>query len=52
VVAEQSEVNKVVSNVRREARGHFRNKEKECLKDKIKELESSRIRKSDTSIGT
>jgi hypothetical protein len=41
VVAGPSEVNKVVSNVRREARGHFRNKERENLKDKIKELESN-----------
>jgi hypothetical protein len=27
-----------LNNVRREARRYFRNKKKECLKDKIKEL--------------
>jgi hypothetical protein len=30
-----------LSNVRREASGHFRNKEKEYLKDKINDLESN-----------
>jgi hypothetical protein len=30
-----------LSNVRREASRHFRNKEKEYLKDKINELESN-----------
>jgi hypothetical protein len=29
-----------LSDVRREASGHFRNKERECLKDRINELES------------
>jgi hypothetical protein len=27
-----------VTNIRSEARGHFRNKKRECLKDKINEL--------------
>jgi hypothetical protein len=30
-----------LSNVRREASGHFRNKKREYLKDKVNELESN-----------
>jgi hypothetical protein len=40
-----------MSNVRREASRHFRNKKMEYLKDKINELESNRTRTSETCIG-
>jgi hypothetical protein len=39
-----------LSDVRREASRHFRNKKREYLKDKINELESNRIRISETCI--
>jgi hypothetical protein len=38
-------------NLRREAGTLFRNKRREYLKDKINELESVRIRTSETSVG-
>jgi hypothetical protein len=40
-----------LSDVRPEASRHFRNKKREYLKDKINELESNRIRTSETCIG-
>jgi hypothetical protein len=40
-----------LSDVWQEASSHFRNKEREYLKDKINELESNRIRTSGTCIG-
>jgi hypothetical protein len=39
-----------LSNVRREASRHFRNKKRECLKDKINEIELKG--KNKTCIGT
>jgi hypothetical protein len=40
-----------LSDVRREASRHFRRKKRGYLKDKINELESNRIRTSETCIG-
>jgi hypothetical protein len=40
-----------LTDVRREASRHFRNKEREYLEDKINGLESVRIRTSETCIG-
>jgi len=40
-----------LNNVRCEASRHFRNKKKECLKAKIKELETNRSKILGTCIG-
>ena len=40
-----------LKSVRREATGHFRNKKKEYLKAKIGELESNRLKISETCLG-
>jgi hypothetical protein len=46
-----SEANENLSEVRQEASSHFRNKKREYLEEEINELESNRIRTSETCVG-